>query len=52
MQRAALCVEGCALSDRTDAIVGQWALLIIQIARTSPADQAESAAQIVKLMRD
>lgn len=51
MQRATLCVEASAMSDRTDAIVGQFALLIIQIAKTSPADQAETAAQIVKVMR-
>ncbi len=50
MQRATLCVEAAAMSDRTDAIVGQLALLIIQVARTSPSDQAENAAQIAKVM--
>jgi len=50
MQRATLCVEAAALSDRTDAVIGQLALLIIQVARTSPSDQAENAAQIAKVM--
>ncbi len=50
MHRATNAVEAAALSDRTDAIIGQLALLIVQVAATSPADQAENAAQIAKVM--
>lgn len=50
MQRATLCVDGAALPTRAEAVIGQLALLIIQITITSPADQAENAAQIAKVM--
>ena len=50
MQRAMGAVEATPLPDRTDAIVGQLALLIIQVVKTSPDDQAENAAQIAKVM--
>jgi hypothetical protein len=50
MQRATLCVDGAALSPRSEAVIGQLALLIIQIVVSSPSDQAENAAQIAKVM--
>ncbi|WPZ05476.1 hypothetical protein [Pelagerythrobacter marinus] len=52
VQRAGMVVQELPLSDRTAGIVGLLGLLIINIARTSPSDQAEAAEQIVKLMRE
>jgi hypothetical protein len=52
LQRAEHVVSQAELPERHSAAIGALALLIIQIARTSPGDQAEQCAAIAALMRE
>lgn len=51
LQRASLVVSDMELPERHSAAIGALALLIIQIAKTSPGDQAEACQAIAELMR-
>ena len=51
LERAAIVARGMQVSDRTDVLLGQLALLCIHIMRTSPDDQAEAAQLIVRQMK-
>lgn len=51
LQRASLVVSEMELPERHSAAIGALALLIIQIAKTSPGDQAEQCEAIAALMR-
>jgi hypothetical protein len=52
LARALSVVEEVELPDRSSATIAALALAIIQIARTSPQDQAEQIAVIAAMMRD
>jgi hypothetical protein len=52
IERATLVVASGELPERHSAAIGALALLIIQIVKTSPGDQAEQCAAIAALMRE
>ena len=51
LQRASFVVSDMELPERHSAAIGALALLIIQIAKTSPVDQVEQFEAIAALMR-
>jgi len=50
--RASSTVATIDLPDRASATIAALALAIIQIAKTSPQDQADQVASIAGMMRD
>ena len=52
MARAQNVVGNIDLPDRAAAVIGALSLAIIQIAKTSPQDQADQIAAIAGMMRD
>jgi hypothetical protein len=52
LTRALGVVNDTDLPDRAAATVGALSLAIIQIARSSPQDQADQIASIAAMMRD
>jgi hypothetical protein len=52
MARATDVLSSVDVPDRASACIGALALAIIQIAKTSPQDQADQVAAIAGMMRD
>lgn len=50
-ERAALVLRGLPVPDHSDACISALALAIIEIAGSSPDDQAEQVALIARMMR-
>ena len=50
LQRACVVIEELGLPDHSDACVAALALAIMQIARTSPEDTAETVAVLARMM--